>query len=132
MSSVWAGACAAAALTLFAAGYSEVVDRADATTAQLDSSSATTDAWLAPLGVPGGSATIGAVLADVPADQGIFFIGPADQPALTLFFYNVSVIAFPNKVGLIRCDPGGGPADVVISPPTPSLGAALVHQRCTE
>ena len=131
MSSVWAGACAAAAITLFAVGYPEVVDQARATTAPLDDEHASTDAWLAELGVDDPADTIRSVLAEVPSDQGIFFIGPADQPALTLFFYNVSTLAFPNKVGLIQCDPGGGRADVPISPPTHTLGAALVWTPAT-
>jgi hypothetical protein len=126
MSSVWAGACAAAALTLVAAGYPAVADEADNAPPAASDEQATTDGWLAAMGLSEPSATIRAVLATVPVEQGIFFIGPADQPALTLLFFNISTLAFPNKVGLIQCDPAGGPAAVTISPPTHTLGAALV------
>lgn len=126
MSSLWAGACAAAAVTLFAAGYAEVADRAGDIPPALGGDHATTDAALAQLAIVEPSVTIRAVLAELPPEQGIFFIGPADQPSLTLIYFNISTLSFPNKLGLIQCDPGGGDADITISPPAHTIGAALV------
>jgi hypothetical protein len=64
---------------------------------------ATSDCYLAALHIPRPSEAVLAAVADLPPDEGILFIGPADAPSFDLTVLVVSYLSWPRQIFSLKC-----------------------------
>ena len=87
----------------------------------------TSDRWLRMLGAPEPSETVRAALADLPADEAILLVGPADVDWFGQTYYVLSYLLWPRRVWGVACGRPGEPAQWLVGPSdAPRLRHALL------
>jgi hypothetical protein len=90
---------------------------------------ASSDAYLAGLGLGRPAEAIRRALARLPADDAVIFAGPADDPAYFQVLYTVSFLGLPHQVAGLGCVADGGPGQVLVPMDADQTISALVYFR---
>jgi len=80
---------------------------------------ATSDSWLAVLQIPQASKAIEDVLAKLPPESAILFVGTGHESDYMLTYFTISYLSWPRKIWALGCGEPGQPAHLIILPQKP-------------